>query len=594
MQGNASDFRPIHLSSILHRTNQTDEAMRTILFTVLALLFVGDAHAQQTVVMGRLLTADGVPATQGHVFLVRNALAFPRGILHTVEPDASGRFEITLDAPKLHTLRFSAPVHRATEHAFYAEPGDTIEVDVRLGSLAFDPDQFTISYSRPSAPSLRLRDGYYGALDTTTVNPRWTRVEVPVTSDAPFSVTLPSPGDSLVYVMRASGWLSANDELTWTSNPGGGAVAVDRGGDYETLLATPRDSVSIAFDPADWPREATAHDVRWIRGSQRAKQFHDIDADVQRRRDAHRRQTKDQRNSGVIGALTETDWTSDVADLKRAVEQADDPFERGVRTMAYLRVVGSATYGKREGIALFVSRDEAEQMLQTLAPDSPLWSYRPQHRAVAVIRIASGPPRSRSAEGTTLLPMPDPLRSDRRMSARYRDYALALANHPDTTAAHHWLLSGVRYGADTDDYVTYSRFAARFFERFAGTAAGESEMRHIKYDDKTPPGSLLPDFAVPSLDDSDRMIRSEDLEATPSTSASGRRGAVPVYPSLSGSPRCTSDMVTMGFKSSPSRPTSTPSTPSPTATTISRCPGPTHSSERAKRRRTACLRNSAS
>lgn len=487
--------------------------MRAILFPILALLFAADAYAQSTVVMGRLLTADGTPAAQGHIALVRSAGAFPRGVLLIEEPDSAGRFELVLDAPRLHLLRFSAPAHERLEQYVYSEPGDTVEVDIRLGRLGFAPDRVEMSYALPPIHSVKRTGWAYVAVYTNRTE-RWTKVTMDVTGDEPVSLTLAAPGDSLAYDVHGMARRTPNSKGAWTNHPGVGGTTLTLEGNYFTLIATPDDSVRVTFDPASWPREASAPDVRWIRGSEHAKQFHDVSADVQRRRERHDQHRKEQLDAGVSEFELKADWSSDLRDVQRAAKRATDPFERAAWTMAYLKMLSSAEFNKP--LTSLVTREEAEEMMRALPPDSPLWVYTPE-QSNGLVYAASGPPDGRDeAEGDQLLPMPPtPLDADERLSTRYRDYAMAMAEHPDTTASHRWLQLGMRYAAMTDDYVTYSQYSARFFERFAGTPLGQIELRRLKYDDKTPPGTLLPSFAVPSLDDPDRMIRSEDFRGNP-------------------------------------------------------------------------------
>ena len=524
MQGNASDFRPIHLSSILHRTNQTDEAMRTILFTVLALLFVSDAHAQQTVVMGRVLTADGSPAADGHAALLRNQSAFPRGVIGLTETDADGMFAFELGAPAIHRFWVTAPGHEPQPLIVYAMPGDTVEVEVRLARKAIELDPLTVWHKQPPLRGLEMMDSFYQPVDNemgvdSTRTIRWDREDVTPDANGRLSLTLSSPGDSLACSTCSSLWPFL-DPARSSGSTRQAHLRVDRDGDYIVLMPTPDDSVLLAFDLSRLPQTESEGQTRWVRQSDESALFQDVFQDAERRTDAHTAERQRQLDEGVPEHEFRYDWSSDLRQLWRSARRADTDFEREIRTAAYLEVLTSAAWGSR--VDDIVSRKRAGEILEAIPPHSPMWSYVP-HFAGVMIDIASGPPESyRSEQAGGPLPMPATLANPKRgkyaqngLSTRYRDYALTLAEHPDTTAQQTWWLQGMRYGMDTDDYVTYSEYGARFFSRYAEMPKGQMEQRRLNYADRTPPGMPLPAFSVPSIDDPDQLLTNADFLGRP-------------------------------------------------------------------------------
>lgn len=178
------------------------------------------------VVEGTLVGPDGAALTTSHMH-VR-----PYGTDRTqsvpIGPDTS--FRAALDTTGVVTLRFTGHNHEQQETTVLARPGDTIGVDVRLGTF-------------PAQDSLDLK--VFGEFND--FSPREGTIPMAKQPDGTYAATVPAPDNSLTYgVLGAHPDGTQFDRLTYAHR-----------GNYRPIVAAPGDSTTIVYDPEAVPRSDT-------------------------------------------------------------------------------------------------------------------------------------------------------------------------------------------------------------------------------------------------------------------------------------------------------------------------------------------------
>ncbi len=233
-------FSPFSLMlSVVNRTY-------VLFMVVLGLLVIGvvtrPSVAQPVVIQGSISGHDGAPTVQAHAGL--HTAASYNQLLQLVRAEDDGRFQMTVDTTGVFALWLTGVNHHVVEKRVILQPGDTLDVNVRLRTYRYG-DCSTLSTAceerrmSRSAPlevigdfnDFQFRDG---------------TVEMKKQPDDTYHATVASPRDSLAYqVINAQATRQRSINGTMSDR-----FRYDRGGDYQSIIATPDDSVTIVFDPA--------------------------------------------------------------------------------------------------------------------------------------------------------------------------------------------------------------------------------------------------------------------------------------------------------------------------------------------------------
>lgn len=300
----------------------------------LVLLFPLATHAQDTppVVEGTLVGHDGTALPVSHVHI----RPYDKGPTRSrpVGPDTS--FHVPLDTTGVVTLRFTGQNHEMQDATILARPGDTVGVDVRLGTFP-EPDRL--------APKVVGEFNDFSYRNGT--------LPMEERDDGTFAAVVPTPDDSLTYGVLGTGPDGTQfDRLDY-----------DQRGNYRAVLATPRDSTTVTYDSASVPRSDTAPSVQFRDTTSTAARYAAFVNDVKARHDAYANALQAAGDRTEQKALTDTfDWSPNHRRLERAL-QADPPAP-----------VANAYRAAYLDHTVKVDSIVATEALNAIPASSPLWS----------------------------------------------------------------------------------------------------------------------------------------------------------------------------------------------------------------------------
>ena len=287
--------------------------------------------AAPPVVEGTLTGHDDSALSTSHVHVRPYQNERTRSI--AVGPDRS--FRAALDTTGIVELRFTGHNHSMQERTVVARRGDTIGVDVRLGTFA-----------RPDTMDLQVVGAFNDFSSRSGT--------VPMTEQAngTYAATVPSPGDSLTYgVLGARPDGTQLDRLTYAG-----------GGNYRPVVAAPDDSTQITYDPAAIPRSDTEPSVQFRDPA--VAQYASFAQDVITRMKAFQNAMRAADNRDERMAVADTfDWSPN---RKRLREALQDDLPLAV-TNAYRTVYLASTLDPDSTVA--------KKMFATVSASSPLWSF---------------------------------------------------------------------------------------------------------------------------------------------------------------------------------------------------------------------------
>ncbi len=310
--------------------------LRSLLCALLALVVLPQPalHAQDApspVVEGTLVGHDGtaLPVSHLHVLPYDN----DRTRSHPVGSDPS--FRAPLDTTGVVTLRFTGQNHEMQDATVLARPGDTIGVDVRLGT-----------FSRPDSLDLKV----FGTFNDFSYQSGTLPMEE--RDDGTFAAVVPTPDDSLTYgVLGTEPDGTQLDRLEYAGD-----------GDYRAVLATPKDSTTITYDPSAVPRGDTDPTVEFRDPASTAARYAAFVDNAEALHEAYVDEMRAADDREERKALSDTfDWSPNHERLDRAL-QSDPPTQIA---NAYRAAYLDHTFSPDSTVA--------KEALNTIPAASPLW-----------------------------------------------------------------------------------------------------------------------------------------------------------------------------------------------------------------------------
>jgi len=437
-------------------------------------------HAQDTAYLkGRIVGYNGEVLPYATAARVSNQTSYPQAVLETYPVNADGMFEAQLAAPAVHRITAGGLYHDRYWWPFYVEPGDTLEVEVRLGALGTPRrDSLTVAWQP----------------DHTWSERSWKYMRVPLNDQRVYEVTLSATGDTLAYGVS---WQALYGLRVSSAALPADRFRPDRVQHQDALLATQGDTlVSITIDLSDAPLVPTSPEVTWLRAPKRTRQFAEMVAEQEGHMRAYRARSAEDR-------FANDDRTEELKAIRRHIKQAKDPFVKQTWLVSYLRAgFTHAFHNKWEP-----DKRIAKEVMEKVPPTSPLWSYWPG-LVTALRAVSQKPKRARPEERA---------RGGQRevWNDRYRDYVAAHIQHPDSSAVEHWLGAAVTWADRVGDFEALSRYYSEYMERMAGTRYAERMAQRFSKDRTVDVGQVIPDFAFPGLDDPGVLITQASMMGRP-------------------------------------------------------------------------------
>ncbi|MEM6646833.1 MAG: TlpA disulfide reductase family protein [Bacteroidota bacterium] len=458
-------------------------------FIVLAAAWIHPlaGQAQETAYLkGRIVGYDGKALPYAMAARVANAAESDRAVLEAYRVDGQGHFEAKLPAPAVHRITAGGLYHDRHTWPFYVEPGDTLEVEVRLGALGKPKaDSLTVLWQTDHRSSFRDKK----------------RMRVPMNDRRVYDVTLPATGDTLAYKVA---WRLVYGGYSSSAALPADRLRPDRDHHQDALVATHGDTlVNITIDLSNAPLVPTSPILTWVRAPKRTLQFAEMVDEQDQQLRAYRIRRAEAQAQGGSGMFIEDDRTEQLKAIQRRIKKEKDPFAKQIWLVSYLNAgFAHSFHNKWEP-----DKRLAKEVMESIPPDSPLWSYWPGLTA-ALRAVSKKPKRWRPEERA---------RGGERevWDDRYRDYVVAYAQHPDSSAVRHWLGTAVSWAYSVGDFEALSQYYAQYMERMAGTRHAERMAHNFRENRTVDVGQVIPDFAFPGLDNPEVLITRANMIGRP-------------------------------------------------------------------------------
>jgi thiol-disulfide isomerase/thioredoxin len=309
----------------------------------LVLLAGRAAGARDIAIRGKVLAHDGkrLPAA----FVIRNGA---EGGLRPVPPD--GSFSITVPRPGGYYVWFGGVHHRNVLLPLLVQDESGIELEVRLAAVEL-PERID---------SLRVFGNF------TDYAPE-KAVAMQRQADGTFTATIGTQSDTLLYKV-----LGAQREDVPLCGTVADFYSVDTR--RQTILENfegrcwsgrvVRDGKAVVgFDPRALPRSGPEPQIRFRHAGPSVERIVAIDAEFDRLAQRVRAASKEYAASGGAPGKFAYDWSAERRKISANIAAEKDPISRGYLLLCYFAFAASDS-----DTAL------ARQALDTVAPDSPLWS----------------------------------------------------------------------------------------------------------------------------------------------------------------------------------------------------------------------------
>ncbi len=409
---------------------------------------------------GTLLQADGNPMAAAHLVIQKG----PRDTSLVVPVNATGHFAVTLNEPGGYGLYATGVYHETLQMPLILTDQKKVELHIRLqmNEFALSPDTlYVVSAASDEAVQMQRRpDGTYSVrldtnADTLAYQIRYGYEPSEWRSD---EITAGTMQDRLVFDDSGPFWDSEGDYFSVVDVPGELYVDIT----YD-LSALPRHELgpSVTSDPSVTARIAQVYfEVR-----ERGRSI-DFSGNFLNFMNAASRER---------GAV------------RRQIASEQDPLVRQWYLLRYFDDL-PATLWPRHGRRL------ARKALESIPPDSPLWSYEAWSSVGAsnlMYRIAQR------------------LKGQELLKAYVRR---VIEEHPDPDVRAQFLDHGLYYANSEGDEKTKWLYYSMLQDSYADTRQAEGARRDFDQDRQLQAGNPVPQFSFISFDDPTVTITNVDLQ----------------------------------------------------------------------------------
>ena len=409
-------------------------------------------------ITGTLLGADGNAMVMAHIVVMNG----PTDTTVYAPADASGHFALELNEPGGYGMYATGVHHETLTMPLILTENENLELHIRLGVREFDWDSdkvYAVATSSDEGEGVEMQrrpNGTYAArLEVTT--------------------------DTVAYRIRhgkkmsefSSDWLVAGtnyDRLLFDESGPFWDIETDY---YSVIDVSENSMVDIIFNPSILPRPATEPKVSsnpsivaevaniYLDVEESERRFHQVD--------------------NVFRAL----WVAkqERAPIKRRLRKERDPLLQNWLILRYFDGLPPLVGGRRL----------AQEALESIPPDSPLWSYEAWSTTGA----------------SNLMYMIDRKAKDDELVDAY--VRRVIDEHPDPGVQVQFLYFGVNRAHRQDDEKTKWLYYSILQDEHADARQAEWARRDFDPDRQLQAGNPVPQFSFVSFDDSTVTITDHSL-----------------------------------------------------------------------------------
>lgn len=326
--------------------------LRVVIMMSAPLILSNVLAQHQTVIAGKLLGHDGNALIKAHVHLIRPNQSEP---ITSVEVARDGAFKVATGETGLFFIHFTGVDHIRQEVPLYIEQPTEIKLQVQLRAHEYESDlsrakiigDFNGFSSQSPRPMQKQEDGTYAAEFETNA--------------AKFAY-------QLLGVAKSGASINGTHAEDYI---------YDGGGDYRSVVAPKNGRVKIIFDPKKLVRSETTARVQFSDPNSREARFASIYDEMLKRRQEFSAAFAAHKKASKPTYEFKYNWSNDLSNLSKKVEEEKDPLLRQVLLFSYLDL-GYGTYGAKLDAKL------AQKALAEIRPISPLWTLEPDLIGVAL------------------------------------------------------------------------------------------------------------------------------------------------------------------------------------------------------------------
>lgn len=446
----------------------------------------------QYVIKGRILGADNQPMKRADIVWVGNPERFPRDVIqkYTVNPD--GTFEFDTQRRGLHRIWFTGIEHKSYRIPFYLDKPDTTIIEVHLSKLELPENLNKIILFADFDPvknKSRIKD------------------TIEISKDGVFRKTYKAYGEKFIYELIDVPW---EYQLAGTQLDNYSFDCTNRFEEgfnyyYSSVINTISiTEVKFEYDPKLFKTESTKPYYSFIKADTLTKKFLVVHADNLVRMEKYYDYIKEGKKRGIYNTEYANAYLhdKDMEELDKLIETEEDVFMKSAWAVSRMEFALIDCFFKTGVVK--VSKEQAQELLNNMTPDSPLWSYYPNG-----ILTAIGQAKKEEKIGKEFS------KGNLKISSEvdpYVNYLLEAYNtHPDSSIKSRmlgWLISFYEDGGKKDKVIEYmDKYRSLYPEEYK---------RHVLRDNYDPKRSVqlkkkIPQFSFVSVKDSTKIKTNESL-----------------------------------------------------------------------------------
>lgn len=458
---------------------------------IICLFLITVSHSySQYVIKGKLAGSNGKPMKRADIVWVSNLESFPRSVIQKIKVSSDGNFEFDTHRKGLHRIWFVGVGHKPFRIPFYLDKPDTTIINVQLQS------NFTKGLKR-----ITLQAGYNSKTDNYLVTDT-----LLINGNEVIKKNYKGYGPEFRYNLKETGnrnYFAGTmvDKCTFECDS-----TFEEGYNYyySNIINTKKDSwFQFEFDPTGIASDSLKENYSFIKADDKTIKFLIMHEDFER---AHKKYS-DYVNDGYKKGIYDPDYANaysyaeDMEQLDKKIEEEKDPFMKNCWIVSRISTAFFDAWGRND---TKVSKKLAQQALDSLTPDSPLWSYYSVALNVALRKASESFKEIADSKKNTI--------TISGMNNPYLDYAVsALNNHPDQTIRKglYEIAIGNASKFKRSDVLVY--YLDKFKEEYPGERDHKYLMdrhnpkRTIKENNKIPP------FEFASVQDSNKTVSNTDM-----------------------------------------------------------------------------------